>query len=79
MNAFLIAVALISAIFFYFLPGIIASNRNHRNKSAIIVLDLFLGWTFIGWVVALVWAFTSNVDPVRASKAPSAADSWDRG
>lgn len=40
----------------YLLPGIIASSRRHRNATAIWVLDIFLGWTFFGWVVALVWA-----------------------
>lgn len=44
----------------YFLPAIIASHRRHRNKTAITVLNLFLGWTFIGWVIALVWAYTAQ-------------------
>ena len=40
----------------YFLPSIVGYHK--KNASAIIVLNLFLGWTFIGWVVALVWAST---------------------
>jgi hypothetical protein len=28
------------------------------------VLNLFLGWTFLGWVIAMVWAFTDNTRPV---------------
>ena len=43
----------------YFAPTMNAWNRNHRNTNAIAVLNLFLGWTFIGWVIALVW---SNAD-----------------
>jgi hypothetical protein len=43
----------------YFLPGIIASARSHHNALAIWVLNLFLGWTALGWIVALVWAFTA--------------------
>jgi hypothetical protein len=23
------------------------------------MLNLFLGWTFIGWIVALIWAITA--------------------
>ena len=38
----------------YFLPAIIAHNK--RNAGAITLLNLLLGWTFVGWVVALVWA-----------------------
>jgi hypothetical protein len=40
----------------YFIPSIVASVRHHRNKLAITVLNVFGGWTVIGWVVALVWA-----------------------
>jgi hypothetical protein len=40
----------------YFLPCIVAAYRKKRNTVAIAVLNLFLGWTVIGWVVALVWA-----------------------
>ncbi|MDK7117508.1 superinfection immunity protein, partial [Lactobacillus gasseri] len=45
----------------YFIPAIVASNRKHSNSGAIACLNIFLGWTFIGWVVALVWSFTDNV------------------
>jgi uncharacterized iron-regulated membrane protein len=48
----------------YFLPGIIASARGHHNALAIWVLSLFLGWTTLGWIIALVWSFTSpRVNP----------------
>ena len=45
----------------YFLPAIIAGSRSHVNAGAITVLNLLLGWTLIGWVAALVWSFTNNV------------------
>ena len=45
----------------YFFPTFIASHRRHRNESAIFLLNLFLGWTFLGWVVSIVWASTDNV------------------
>jgi len=45
------------ALVIYFLPTIIAWNRGHKNTVAIFVANLFLGWTFLGWVVCLVWAF----------------------
>jgi hypothetical protein len=40
----------------YFLPALVAFARHHYNNGAIFVLNLFLGWTLIGWVAALVWA-----------------------
>ena len=40
----------------YFIPSLIALFRMRKNTGAIFALNLFLGWTFIGWVFALVWA-----------------------
>lgn len=40
----------------YFIPTFIGSIRNHPNAVAITLLNLFLGWTLIGWVAALVWS-----------------------
>jgi len=45
---------------FYFLPTLVALMRHHGNTLAIFVANLLTGWTFIGWVIALVWACTSN-------------------
>lgn len=44
----------------YFLPGIIASGRQHPNSIAIFLLNLFLGWTFLGWFAALIWSATAK-------------------
>ena len=38
----------------YMLPWTIAIFRGLRNSTAIFWIDLLLGWTLIGWVVALV-------------------------
>jgi hypothetical protein len=46
----------------YFLPALISQKK--QNASGILILNLFLGWTFIGWVVALVWA-VSDKDKVN--------------
>lgn len=43
----------------YFLPWIIAALRRHHNQGAIFVLNLLLGWTILGWIVALVWSATA--------------------
>ena len=43
-------------LFLYFLPTFVGFARGHPSAAAILVLNIFLGWTFIGWVVALVWA-----------------------
>ncbi|MBZ5678541.1 MAG: superinfection immunity protein [Acidobacteriia bacterium] len=45
----------------YFLPSLIAFARNKRDTMAIFLLNLFLGWSVIGWVIALVWAAKNDV------------------
>ncbi len=45
----------------YFLPSLIAIVRSKRDILGIVLLNFFLGWTFIGWVVALVWALKTDV------------------
>jgi hypothetical protein len=47
----------------YFLPTIV--GRNKRNANAIMMLNIFLGWTFIGWVIALVWAMTVDQENIQ--------------
>jgi hypothetical protein len=42
----------------YFLPTMI--GWNNKNSGSVMVINLFLGWTFIGWVVALAMAMSTN-------------------
>ena len=44
----------------YFLPSIIATVRSHPERIFIDLLKRFLGWTIVGWIVALVWALNSD-------------------
>ena len=44
----------------YFLPSIIAIAGHKRNTLAIFAINLFPGWSFIGWIVALVWSLASD-------------------
>lgn len=43
----------------YFAPAIVAQESKHPNAMAIGVLNLLAGWTVLGWVAALVWAYTA--------------------
>jgi hypothetical protein len=44
------------AMLLYFLPSFAPWGK--RNWGAIFLLNLLLGWTLIGWIVALVWGWT---------------------
>lgn len=65
MNTTLIYVALC----LYFVPTMIASMRGHKEQTPILLLNLLLGWTFVGYVIALVWSTTSNVG-IKEEKEP---------
>jgi len=41
----------------YFIPAVVGYKK--KNAIGILLLNLFLGWTIVGWVVALVWAVSS--------------------
>jgi len=45
----------------YFLPVLIALYRKHNALLPIVLIDLFLGWTFLGWLAALLWAINKDV------------------
>lgn len=51
---------LLFCLLVYFLPSVVAYARDHTNSDSILIVNLFLGWTFLGWVVALAWAFSSG-------------------
>lgn len=43
-----------------FAPTVVAVLRGHQDTFAIFLTNLLLGWTFIGWIVALIWACTAR-------------------
>jgi len=56
-------------LFIYFLPTY--CGRNKRNVGAIFALNLLLGWTLVGWVVALVWALSHDVPTAIVVNQPA--------
>lgn len=53
---FLGALVLVGLIFVYLLPTAVALYREHSNTLGIFILNLFLGWLLVPWVIALVWS-----------------------
>ena len=44
----------------YFMPAIIALLRDKCGAGGVALVNFFLGWTVIGWLLALVWAFSGK-------------------
>ncbi len=60
----LTAFGLVPAILVFLLfwqPSIIAWKRHSPKTGKILILNFLLGWTFIGWLVALKWALNRDV------------------
>ncbi|WP_321913003.1 superinfection immunity protein [Paraburkholderia sp. J11-2] len=47
-------------VLLYFVPSIVAFRRMHPMRRAITGLNMLLGWSVLGWIVALVWALTAG-------------------
>lgn len=58
----LFEVSFVVGLLVYLIPAFIARSRGKHNAVAIAMLNIFLGWTVIGWGIALVWA-VMNDDP----------------
>ena len=63
-------VALAFGALFYFVPTAVAILRGHPRIGPITLVNLLLGWTLVGWAVALAWALSA-----REAKDSSAATS----
>lgn len=67
----------------YFLPFLVALvNKDCHNLTAIFFLNLLAGWTFVGWVAALVMALWQSapkaIQPIaQAAPVPAQPDSTD--
>ena len=48
----------------YFLPSLIAKDK--KDATTIFLVNLFTGWTFIGWVASFIWALvTPEIKQIR--------------
>lgn len=59
----------------YFVPTIVAELRKTDHWVGITLLNLLLGWTLIGWVIALVWAVSDNPRAPAGRPCPFCAES----
>ncbi len=75
-NGIHVAIAWVFAVLSigYFLPWAIAATRGKSNSIAIALLNFFVGWTIIGWIVAFAMACgteSHHVSNVSVAVGPS--------
>ena len=54
MGELLVIVGLVAVM--YFLPSLIALGRRNPDINSVFLINLWLGWTVIGWITAIGWA-----------------------
>ncbi|MEL3952899.1 superinfection immunity protein [Stenotrophomonas bentonitica] len=72
---------LVAGLFFlfapmlYLLPSYEAWRGNHHNLIGVVLVNVLLGWTLLGWVVGLVWSVLKPASPAMPAAAPEESDS----
>jgi len=67
-------ILIIAILLIYFMPTIV--GRKKKNFLSILLLNLLLGWSIVGWVVALIWATTKeeSIESGSLKKCPKCAE-----
>jgi hypothetical protein len=76
LNAFGTLVAMsffLAAPLLYLLPTHEAWKRRQPNLTSIALVNIFLGWSLIGWVVSLAWA-CKDVPSAQPDSVPAASE-----
>ena len=55
-----VIIVLVIIAVLYFVPTFIATGRKAKRDAGIFLVNLLLGWTLLGWVVALIWSVSDN-------------------
>lgn len=64
-------VLIVVGIAVYWIPTVVAGTRHVPNLGSVVIINFFLGWTLIGWVVALAMACRSRApSPQPAAPQP---------
>lgn len=72
-NLILMPVGIVAALIMislYLAPSIIAYKNKKANYVAIIMLNVITGWTIIGWIGSLIWAFCKDTQTNQQQSAP---------
>jgi len=54
----MLVVIFVVGLALYFLPSVVGDKK--ANRWAIFTLNLLAGWTIVGWIIAMVWACSSE-------------------
>jgi len=65
----------LAGLLFYFWPTLRARDVRHPAFASIFIVNAFLGWLLVPWVIALAWAYRyKKVDVAPTRKCPECAE-----
>jgi hypothetical protein len=71
-------VAMVLFLTVYLVPTMVAVSRRHVNAMSILLTNIYLGFTVIGWIIALIWAFSNTASMIvgggQAQAVPAASN-----
>jgi len=65
---YFLVICMLAAIL-YFVPTWVAISRGAKNACGILLLNLFLGWMGLGWVIALIWSVCAECEEKEVKKS----------
>jgi Superinfection immunity protein len=65
--------AVVVALPLYFLPVIIAYLRPAPDRASVVIVSILLGWTYVGWVIALALAVRDRRPAIMVLTQPGSA------
>jgi len=76
-GAYKLAIFVSALLLIYGYPLNTAHERRHPNRWKITAVTILLGWTVVGWVVALIWSFGwLDHDSMRNQANPIGLANW---
>lgn len=76
MDGIVVLLLIGCGLFIYLLPSVLAWNKS--QAGGVIAVNLFLGWTFIGWVIALAWACVDDKETQVIVEQVATGDKFDK-
>jgi hypothetical protein len=61
--------ALFAGLAFYLVPTFAAALREHERMEWVLILNVLLGWTLVGWCALLWWALRPGTAAGRRPRA----------
>jgi CHASE2 domain-containing sensor protein len=59
-NVIVQIIAAVLALALYFLPAILADRRKRHDVLTLALFNACVGWTGVGWLLALYWSWQPN-------------------